>query len=91
MVDYLQSKHIDVQQRAIEYKQIKENFGVMGASGKDILLNTPLNEQHIFSQGFDYELTFLDNFVAQQLEEGRRPYDKKRSQMAQDHAQEIVA
>lgn len=41
MHDYLSSKHCDVQQRAIEYKALKENSSRIS---KDILTKIPLNE-----------------------------------------------
>ncbi|MFS8159956.1 MAG: hypothetical protein ACMG6E_07045 [Candidatus Roizmanbacteria bacterium] len=44
MGDYIQSKNIEVQQRAIEYKQLKEHYSKFPSIAKDILLNTPLNE-----------------------------------------------
>jgi AP-4 complex subunit epsilon-1 len=42
MYDYSKSKHVDVQQRALEYKVLKDNAARVP---KDILMNTPLNEQ----------------------------------------------
>ena len=44
MHDYLESKHLDVQQRAIEYMQFKLVHQRLPMQGKDMLLNTPLNE-----------------------------------------------
>jgi AP-4 complex subunit epsilon-1 len=41
MQDYSKSKHIDVQQRAIEYRVLKANSGRVGL---DILMHTPLND-----------------------------------------------
>lgn len=41
MYDFSKSKHVDVQQRAIEYKVLKENKSRVS---HDILMNTPLNE-----------------------------------------------
>ena len=41
MHDYLCSKHVDVQQRAIEYKALKENSSMISNS---ILTKIPLNE-----------------------------------------------
>jgi hypothetical protein len=47
MEDYIQSKNIDVMQRAIEYKQLRDNFSKFPHVAKEILLNTPLNEYQI--------------------------------------------
>jgi hypothetical protein len=41
MYDYSKSKHVDVQQRALEYKVLKESAGRYSA---DILMRTPLND-----------------------------------------------
>ena len=41
MFDFLSSKHLDVQQRAIEYKALRENST---SFSKDILAKIPLNE-----------------------------------------------
>ena len=68
MYDYLQSKYIEVQQRAIEYKQLKDNFSKVSNSAKEILLNTPLSESQLISQNFDFELSFLDNYVQNEID-----------------------
>jgi hypothetical protein len=60
MYDYLFSKHVDVQQKAIEYRALKENS--QGIS-KDILIKIPLNENQVNMQEFDFELSFLDSYV----------------------------
>lgn len=44
MNDYMQSKHADVQQIAIEYMEIKKYSELFENNGKDLMLNTPLNE-----------------------------------------------
>lgn len=41
MYDYLFSKHVEVQQKAIEYRALKENSNRIS---KDILIKIPLNE-----------------------------------------------
>lgn len=41
MLDYLQSKHVDVQQKAIEYKALKQNSIKIS---KELLTKIPLNE-----------------------------------------------
>jgi len=75
MFDYLASKHCDVQQRAIEYKAMRENQSKIC---KDILTKIPLNEAQIISQGFDFELKFLDSFVQEKLASGSKEYDYKK-------------
>ena len=77
MRDYSQSKHIDVQQRAIEYKAFQQTFQGLPAY-RDIMLNTPLNESQILSFGFDFELSFVSNFVQSQVSLGKKEYDKKK-------------
>jgi hypothetical protein len=63
MTDYCQSKHIDVQQKAIEYKQIREVHGSLPNNGKDLLINTPITEVQVAAYGFDFELSFLNGYV----------------------------
>lgn len=63
MEDYTQSRHIDVQQRAIEYQQLRNNNQSLPNNGRDLLLNTPLNDGAVLSTGFDFELSFLNGFV----------------------------
>lgn len=46
----------------------------------EILMHTPLNDQQIVSQGFDFELKFLDSYVQQQRSLGKKGYDDKRKQ-----------
>jgi hypothetical protein len=60
MYDYSSSKHCDVQQRAIEYKALRDNSSRIS---KDILTKIPLNESQVLMQGFDFELSFLDSYV----------------------------
>ena len=44
MLDYLQSKHVDVQQRAIEYKALRE---LAAGIAKDLLSRIPLSENQV--------------------------------------------
>lgn len=60
MQDYSKSKHVDVQQRAIEYKALRDNTVRIYP---EVLLKTPFNEAQILQQGFDFELRFLDAYV----------------------------
>ena len=66
MEDYLSSKHVDVQQRAIEYKMLKE-IHPTGRISNNIMTKIPLNENQINNQTFDFELTFLNDYVQSQL------------------------
>ena len=34
-----------------------------GRFDQGILMNTPMNEAAVFSQGFDFDLKFLDSYV----------------------------
>ena len=77
MHDYLFSKHVDVQQKALEYKALKENASRIS---KDLLTRIPLNEGQVSLQEFDFELSFLDGYVQQQLAQGKKEYDMKRRQ-----------
>jgi hypothetical protein len=72
MDDFSNSKHVDVQQRAIEYKMLKANAGRLS---QDILMNTPMNEAAVISQGFDFDLRFLDHYVQSQVAQGKKSYD----------------
>jgi len=60
MDDFANSKHVDVQQRAIEYKMLKANAGRFS---QEIMMNTPMNEAAVIIQGFDFDLRFLDSYV----------------------------
>ena len=60
MDDFALSRHVDVQQRAVEYKNLKANAGKFS---QDILMNTPMNETSVLMQGFDFDLKFLDSYV----------------------------
>ena len=64
MYDYSKSKHVDVQQRAIEYKVLKVNASRVS---QDIMMKTPLNDATVTQQGFDFELRFLDSYVQSQV------------------------
>ena len=44
MHDYLFSKHVDVQQKALEYKALRENASRIS---KDLLTRIPLNEGQV--------------------------------------------
>ena len=44
MGDYLHSKNLEVQQRAVEYKFLVEKASMMPNSGKDFIFRIPLTE-----------------------------------------------
>lgn len=77
MEDYLCSKHVDVQQRAIEYKILKD-LSLSGKVSNTIMTKIPLNENQINNQSFDFELTFLSDFVQSQLASGKKDYDQRK-------------
>lgn len=81
MDDFSNSKHVDVQQRAIEYKMLAKNAGKFDTN---IIMNTPMNEAAVFSQGFDFELRFLDNYVQSQVAQGKKGYDTSKRQIIGD-------
>lgn len=81
MDDFSNSKHVDVQQRAIEYKMLAKNAGKFDTN---IIMNTPMNEAAVFSQGFDFELRFLDNYVQSQVAQGKKGYDISKRQIMGD-------
>ena len=62
MGDLCNSKHIGVQQRCHEYQALKELHQQVGGVN-DIYKNTPQSEDAAVMDGFDFELSFLDNFV----------------------------
>ena len=45
MNDYLLSKSLEVQQRAIDYKFLKEKSGQFSNNGMDLIFKIPLTEQ----------------------------------------------
>jgi hypothetical protein len=47
-------------------------------------MNTPMNEAAVFSQGFDFELRFLDNYVQSQVAQGKKGYDTAKRQIMGD-------
>jgi hypothetical protein len=60
MEDFSVSRHVDVQQRALEYRALKANAGKFS---QDILMSTPMNDTQVLMQGFDFDLKFLDSYV----------------------------
>lgn len=62
MSDLSRSRHINVQQRCNEYLVLK---AMGGQCSSDIYKGTPVNEEQLNLEGYDLELTFLDDFVGQ--------------------------
>eukprot|EP00347_Sterkiella_histriomuscorum_P013326 403365145 len=87
MEDYIQSKHVDVQQRAIEYKQLRENHQRISST---IMTKIPLNENQILTQAFDFELSFLNDFVQTQLSSGKKEYDQRKRQAGDLNGLDLV-
>jgi len=65
MSDYLHSRDLEVQQRAMEYKFMKEKSSMLPNNGKDLIFRIPLTEAHVASENLDYNLSFLDVIVQQ--------------------------
>jgi hypothetical protein len=51
----------------------------MTNNGKDIFKNTPLNEDQIVMEGLDFDLNFLNDFVNQEISNGKPEYTKSKS------------
>ena len=81
MNDYLLSKNLEVQQRALDYRFLLQNRQNFPNNGKDLIFKIPLIEQHVQEQGFDLTFNFLEPFVQQQRAEGRPEYDQEKSQI----------
>ena len=64
MADLSKNRHINVQQRCNEYLALKALGGQCPA---DIYKGTPVNEDQLNLEGYDLELTFLDDYVQQQV------------------------
>ena len=63
MTDYLHSRNVEVQQRALDYKFLKAKFADLPSSGKDLIFKVPLTEAQVSSENLDYSLSFLDSVV----------------------------
>ena len=79
MNDYLLSKSLEVQQRAIDYKFLKEKSGQFSNNGMDLIFKIPLTEQQMQQEGFDFNFSFLDPYVQLQISEGKAQYDQQKS------------
>lgn len=75
MENFLDSKHTDVQQRAIEYKMLNMNQDRLPNLGRDLFRGVPINEQEVLDQQMDLDLKFLDGFVDEQRRAGKNDYD----------------
>ena len=63
MGDYLYSRDLEVQQRSLEYKFMKEKASVLPNQGKDLIFRIPLTESQVAQESLDMNLTFLDGVV----------------------------
>lgn len=82
MRDLSTSKHINVQQRCLEYKALKEIHTQLPNDGRGIFKGTPINEEQLQMENLDLDLTFLSGFVDEQRREGKPEYDPARSLLA---------
>jgi len=80
MSDYLFSKDLEVQQRAEEYKFLQQNASTLQNNGKDLIFRIPLTESQVAQENLDFNLSFLDGVVQQQLAAGKPAYDPSKSQ-----------
>ena len=63
MTDYLHSRSLEVQQRAMEYKFLQENSTSIVNGGKDLIFRIPLTETQVAQEALDMDLSFLDSVV----------------------------
>jgi len=84
MSDYLHSRSLEVQQRASEYKFLKEKANVLQGGPRDYIFRTPLTETQVAQESLDFSLSFIDNFVQAQLAEGKPGYDPAKSQIVDE-------
>ena len=61
--DYLYSRSLEVQQRALDYKFMMEKSPQMVNNGKDLIFRIPLTETQVALENLDFDLTFLDSVV----------------------------
>ena len=64
MIDYLSSRNLEVQSRCFDYRVLKGTNS--GPKISNLIFKTPLTETQVSSEVFDYDMKFLDNFVANQ-------------------------
>lgn len=79
MHDLSTSKHINVQQRCLEYRALREVYTALPNEGKGIFDGTPINEEQVQMENMDLDLTFLSAFVEGQKSQGLPEYDPSRS------------
>ena len=65
MSDYLHSRDLEVQQRAMEYRFLVQNAASLPNLGKDLIQRSPLTESDVANENLDFDLSFLDGFVQQ--------------------------
>jgi len=81
--DFLESKNVEIQQKCIEYKYFSELSQGLPNSGADLSLNTPMKPSEVKAQCFDWDLSFLDKYVQQQRDEGKKDYDVRKRKMVE--------
>ena len=81
MDDYATSRNLEVQQRANDYHLLRSHHRQLTSNGKDLIFKVPLTDKQVEAEGFDLDLNFLDNFVQQQLAEGKPAYDQAKSNL----------
>lgn len=62
MANYAESRHLSVQQRCLEYLNLKYMCQQI-PNYQDIYKNVPINEDEIMMQELDLDLNFLDGIV----------------------------
>jgi len=73
--DLIDSRHINVQQRCLEYQALKEVYTQLPEHGTTIFNNTPTNEEQCMAEGMDLSLGFLNDFVQAEVNNGKALYD----------------
>ena len=65
----------------MEYHVLAAKHSQMPNGAKDLIFRIPLTETQVTEEAFDYNLSFLDPFVEQQLGQGAAPYNPAKSQL----------
>ena len=79
MNDYLLSRDLEVQQRAFEYKFLRDNHQGLGNNIRGLIFSVPLTENQVATEALDFSMGFLDGVVQQQLAEGKPDYDQEKA------------
>jgi len=59
--DFSNSKNLDIQQRCVEYIRLQKQ--VQLSTNQFLNEKTPMTDEAVVEEGFDFSLSFLDNFV----------------------------